>query len=82
MRADAERHREADAARGQGLHRRHVEVVEVVVRDDREVDLVQVDAVLALSREVVEQVVWEVVPQLAETIIRENLDRLVKARQG
>jgi hypothetical protein len=34
------------------------------------------------SREVIERVVWEVVPQLAETIIRENLDRLVKARQG
>jgi len=34
------------------------------------------------SREVIERVVWEVVPQLAETIIRENLDRLVKQRQG
>jgi CheY-like chemotaxis protein len=32
------------------------------------------------SREVIERIVWEVVPQLAETIIRENLDRLVKAR--
>jgi hypothetical protein len=29
---------------------------------------------------VIERIVWEVVPQLAETIIRENLDRLVKAR--
>lgn len=36
----------------------------------------QVDAVLALSREVVEQVVWEVVPVLAETIIKEELKRL------
>jgi hypothetical protein len=34
------------------------------------------------SREVIERVAWEVVPQLAEAIIRENLDRLVKARQG
>lgn len=34
------------------------------------------------SREVIERIVWEVVPQLAETIIRENLDRLVKQRQG
>jgi len=39
----------------------------------------QVDAVLALSREVVEQVVWEVVPTLAETIIKEELKRLLQA---
>jgi CheY-like chemotaxis protein len=38
----------------------------------------QVDAVLALSREVVERVVWEVVPQLAETIIKEEITRLTK----
>jgi CheY-like chemotaxis protein len=38
----------------------------------------QVDAVLALSREVVERVVWEVVPVLAETIIKEELARLTK----
>lgn len=38
----------------------------------------QVDAVLALSREVVERVVWEVVPVLAETIIKEELGRLTK----
>lgn len=38
----------------------------------------QVDAVMALSREVVERVVWEVVPQLAETIIREEIARLTK----
>jgi CheY-like chemotaxis protein len=38
----------------------------------------QVSAVLALSREVVERVVWEVVPQLAETIIREEITRLTK----
>lgn len=38
----------------------------------------QVDAVLALSREVVERVVWEVVPVLAETIIREEIARLTK----
>lgn len=36
----------------------------------------QADAVLALSREVIERVVWEVVPDLAETIIREELKRL------
>jgi hypothetical protein len=38
----------------------------------------QVDAVLALSRDVVERVVWEVVPVLAETIIKEELARLTK----
>ena len=36
----------------------------------------QVAGVLALSREVVERVVWEVVPTLAETIIREEIQRL------
>jgi hypothetical protein len=39
------------------------------------------EALSKASREVIERVVWEVVPQLAETIIRENLDRLVKGRQ-
>jgi CheY-like chemotaxis protein len=38
----------------------------------------QLDAVLSLSREVVEQVVWEVVPTLAETIIKEELKRLLQ----
>lgn len=38
----------------------------------------QADAVLALSREVVERVVWEVVPQLAETMIKEEIARLTK----
>ena len=38
----------------------------------------QAEAVLALSREVVERVVWEVVPQLAETIIKEELARLTR----
>ncbi|HZO12407.1 MAG TPA: hypothetical protein VFB62_04090, partial [Polyangiaceae bacterium] len=36
----------------------------------------QIDGVLALSREIVEQVVWEVVPTLAETLIREEIRRL------
>jgi CheY-like chemotaxis protein len=36
----------------------------------------QAEAVLALSREVVERVVWEVVPILAETIIKEEIKRL------
>ena len=36
----------------------------------------QVAGVLALSREVVEKVVWEVVPVLAETMIKEEIARL------
>jgi FixJ family two-component response regulator len=38
----------------------------------------QVEAVLALSREVVERVVWEVVPQLAEALIKEEILRITK----
>ncbi len=38
----------------------------------------QAEAVMALSREVVERVVWEVVPVLAETIIKEELSRLTR----
>jgi CheY-like chemotaxis protein len=37
---------------------------------------VQAEAVLALSREIVERVVWEVVPSLAEALIREEIRRL------
>jgi CheY-like chemotaxis protein len=39
---------------------------------------VQVEGVLALSRELIEQVVWEVVPVLAETLIKEEIRRLTK----
>jgi hypothetical protein len=35
---------------------------------------------LKLSTEVVERIVWEVVPELAEQIIRENLQDLTKKR--
>jgi len=38
----------------------------------------QVQGVLALSREVLEQVVWEVVPTLAETLIKEEISRLTR----
>lgn len=38
----------------------------------------QVSAVLALSREVIEQAVWEVVPALAETLIKEEIARLTR----
>jgi CheY-like chemotaxis protein len=38
----------------------------------------QVEGVLALSREVVEKVVWEVVPTLAEAMIKEEITRLTR----
>lgn len=38
----------------------------------------QVQAVLALSRDVIERVVWEVVPVLAETLIKEEIQRLTR----
>jgi hypothetical protein len=37
-------------------------------------------ALLKLSTEVIERIVWEVVPDLAEQIIRENLHDLVARR--
>jgi CheY-like chemotaxis protein len=36
----------------------------------------QIEAVLEISKEVIEKVVWEVVPDLAESIIREEIKRL------
>ncbi|MDP3279416.1 MAG: response regulator [Deltaproteobacteria bacterium] len=39
----------------------------------------QAEAVTSLTRDVIERVVWEVVPQLAETMIREELRRLTSA---
>jgi len=39
-------------------------------------------ALLKLSTEVVERVVWEVVPDLAEQIIRENLQQLAAAKRN
>lgn len=38
----------------------------------------QIDGVLAVSREIVERVVWEVVPVMAETIIKEEIKRLME----
>ena len=35
-----------------------------------------------MSREVIERIVWEVVPDLAETIIREELEKLVEKRRS
>jgi CheY-like chemotaxis protein len=39
------------------------------------------EAIAKLSREIIEQVVWEVVPELAEAIIRQEVDRLANARK-
>lgn len=39
-------------------------------------------ALLKLSTEVVERIVWEVVPELAEQIIRENLQELAASRRS
>jgi hypothetical protein len=39
------------------------------------------EALSLASRDVVERIAWEVVPQLAETIIREQLERLISARE-
>lgn len=38
-------------------------------------------ALAAASREVIEKIAWEVVPQLAEVIVREHVERLVKSRE-
>ncbi|HEY0715089.1 MAG TPA: response regulator [Polyangia bacterium] len=39
------------------------------------------EAIAKLSREVIEEVVWEVVPELAEIIIREHVERLAAAKK-
>ncbi len=39
------------------------------------------EALSKASRDVIEKIAWEVVPQLAETIIREELERLIKDRE-
>jgi hypothetical protein len=40
------------------------------------------EALSRASREVIEKIAWEVVPVLAEAIIREQVDRLVRERQA
>ena len=42
----------------------------------------ELTALLKLSTEVVERIVWEVVPELAEQIIRENLNELAANRRS
>ncbi len=41
----------------------------------------EMKALVKLSQDVVERIVWEVVPELAEKIIRENLEKLSAQRQ-
>jgi CheY-like chemotaxis protein len=38
-------------------------------------------ALASASREVIERIAWEVVPQIAEAVVREHLERLIKARE-
>ena len=40
------------------------------------------EALSKASREVIERIAWEIVPTLAETIIREHLERLIKQREN
>ncbi|MBL8951199.1 MAG: response regulator [Myxococcaceae bacterium] len=57
---------------------------ETLSLDDRPADGGEAALRAALSKaskEVIEKIAWEVVPQLAETIIREELDRLIKDRE-
>lgn len=39
------------------------------------------EAIAKLSREIIEQVVWEVVPELAEMIIKQEIDRLAASKR-
>ncbi len=39
----------------------------------------QIEGVTSISRDIIEQVVWEVVPQLAEALIKEEIERLMRA---
>jgi hypothetical protein len=36
------------------------------------------DAIMKLSREIIERICWEVVPELAEALLRENMNKLQK----
>jgi hypothetical protein len=36
------------------------------------------DAIMKLSREIIERIAWEVVPELAEALLRENLSKIQK----
>jgi hypothetical protein len=38
------------------------------------------EAIAKLSKDVIERIVWEVVPELAEVIIKENLEKLTQEK--
>jgi DNA-binding response OmpR family regulator len=60
------------SARSNGKHSMETKLEELGLNRD------QVQAVLTLSKEVIERAVWEVVPTLAETLIKEEIERLTR----
>lgn len=68
-----------DSRYGEVPHPPHPAPVPAAARVDGGEALLR-EALSKASREVIEKIVWEVVPQLAETMIREHLDQLVKDR--
>ena len=58
---------------GRGRSRRGCEIAALGARGP------EYEAIARLSREIIEQIVWEVVPELAEVIIREHVERHVRA---
>ncbi|MEM1028801.1 MAG: response regulator [Myxococcota bacterium] len=79
----------SSAAEGAAATNGEAAVPAVALGDDRSATLEQrlgdlgltrdqMDGVLSLSRDLIEQAVWEVVPVLAETLIKEEIARLTK----
>ena len=58
----------------------HSSDLRVAATGKRKVDPAAYAAVVELSRDVIERIVWEVVPDMAETIIKEHLDRMLDKR--
>jgi hypothetical protein len=54
------------------------EPIRAHLRDEPSAIAAVVRAYLQEHREVIEQVVWEVVPDLAETLVREEIARLLQ----
>ncbi|MBN2693145.1 response regulator [bacterium] len=55
------------------------EKVSVKLNDEQMKEVIK-EIVKRVSKEVIEEIVWQVVPELAETIIREELDRLLNEK--
>lgn len=69
------------------VSRPSADVVETSVREVGILDEAMLDAlaskiVAKLSTAVVERVAWEVVPALAETVIREELHRVIRGKES